>query len=176
MGSYEIKVCSQIANSLYTKACTEFNVTVAEPEEATNGTALEKPDWSVRLEDQRIRVGQSLSYKPTVLLSSPGYLIDMKVDIGQTARFAEFDKESSSYEVQGDRVTKSDIGEYMILVSVRIYNATYEEKFNGRYMLNIWEEQEIEAQWKPAEAIDAQEWEQVYSIRDSMQPEPYAPE
>lgn len=49
----------------------------------------------------------------------------MKLDIGQTSRFAEFEEESNSYEVRGMFVKKSDIGEYMILVSVRIYNETY---------------------------------------------------
>ena len=43
-------------------------------------------------------------------------------------------------------------------------------------MLNIWDDEEIIAQWKPPEAIETNKWERVYSIRDSMEPEPYAPE
>lgn len=65
VGSYEIKMCSQIDNSLRTKSCSEFKLEV-KPIGGANITVSIMPDWLVNLEDQRVRVGESLVYSPGI--------------------------------------------------------------------------------------------------------------
>ena len=49
-GNYNYKICSEIANSLQTSACTDFNMIVEATTQA-NITVSIKPEWLISLED-----------------------------------------------------------------------------------------------------------------------------
>lgn len=62
-----------------------------EPEIISNITVIIKPDWVVNLENQQVKVGQSLLYFPEFQLNSDGYQMEVKVDLGLAMLFSEFD-------------------------------------------------------------------------------------
>ena len=62
-----------------------------EPEIISNITVIIKPDWVVNLENQQVKVGQSLLYFPEIQLNSDGYQMEVKVDLGLAMIFSEFD-------------------------------------------------------------------------------------
>ena len=64
-GSYEFEICSQLDNSLNTRVCTNFDL-VVEPLSDANITVSIMPDWMVNLEDQTVKVGDSLLYSPGI--------------------------------------------------------------------------------------------------------------
>jgi len=96
-------------------------------------------------------------------------------DIDDTSKFAEFDSETITYIIRSNYLQRGDIGEYMVVINARFYNDTYEEKFNGHFMVTIWDDPVVEEPWTPPNPIEIKDWDPV-AIRDSMEPEPYDPQ
>ena len=72
-GTYQINVCSTIENHLLTSECTKFTleiepIEVDDPSIVVNVTAEMDddggPEWIANLYNQRVKVGDSLIYKP----------------------------------------------------------------------------------------------------------------
>lgn len=92
--------------------CREFKITVeAIP---NNKTVPIEPEFMLRLANQRVKVGDSLVYSPGVQLGTYGYLMDVRVDLGDAFRFAFYDKALNTFKVVGDKVLPEDVGDYNI--------------------------------------------------------------
>ena len=73
---YLIKITSQLANSVRTKSTRQFTITVKEPK----GPVVivpKKPDFLLSLQDQSVKVGDSLIYLPDARVGTYGYLMDL---------------------------------------------------------------------------------------------------
>ena len=74
------------------------------------------PEFKLDAVDQRVKVGQSLVYSPTVTLNTHTAPMTREMDLGQAFSFASFDKSSGSLVVNKSKVEKEHIGKYMIIV------------------------------------------------------------
>ena len=88
-GDYSIKVCSTIMNAPETTDCTDFDLTV---EALPSGEIIKvEPEFMVNLQDQRVKVGDSLIYSLEARLSSYGHEMTVKMDLSNAKRFASYD-------------------------------------------------------------------------------------
>ena len=72
-----------------TTACREFLITVSSI--PNNRTVPIEPDFMVKLQNQRVKVGNSLAYSPGVNINTYGYLMDVQVFLGDAFRFTTYD-------------------------------------------------------------------------------------
>ena len=128
----------------------------------------------MNLENQRVKIGESLLYSPGIQLNTYGYLMDVRADLGAANRFTEFDSERNTFKVHSNLLTKSDIGIYIIKISAKFYSENYEENFRGEFLLTVWDDPEKDADpWFPPDPIEYQFWDG--SIREDAKLGPYDP-
>ena len=94
-----------------------------------------KPEFMIELEDQKVKVGDYLDYTLDNIEVSYGYLIDVTMRAGTAARFASFDKILNRFKVNGDEVSRDDIGFYPIEVTATFFNATFSESYKENFVL-----------------------------------------
>ena len=76
-------------NAPETTDCTDFDLTV---EALPSGEIIKvEPEFMVNLQDQRVKVGDSLIYSLEARLSSYGHEMTVKMDLGLAGRFASYD-------------------------------------------------------------------------------------
>ena len=83
VGVYEIQVCGSIKNSLFTTVCTGFDLKVVplpgeEPAPEVDIFQVE-PDFLINLTDQRVKVGDDLSYSPGAQIGVYGEVMEVQV-------------------------------------------------------------------------------------------------
>ena len=174
IGTYDFEICSQIDNSLNTRSCTEFTVKI-EPLNTANITVTKEPEWIISLQNQRVKVGDSLLYAPGIQFNTYGYLMEVSAELGDAFRFSKYETDTNLYKVNGDITTKDDIGIYMITISARFYDESYSEKYTKSFFLEVWDDPEIVDPWVPEDPIEYQYWDGG-AIREDAELEPFDPE
>ena len=101
--------------------------------------------------------------------------MEVKADLGAAFEFAEYDHNKNIFKVHSKLLEPKHVGDYMIRIEARFYNATYEETFKGQFFLTVWDDPPPEPEpWRPEDPIEYQVWDG--SIKENMIPEPYDPE
>lgn len=123
-------------NSLETTECTEFELTIK-----PLPLAFEiEPKFMVNLQDQRVKVGDSLVYSPGDKLSSYGHEMTLTMDLVEAVRFASYDESSNLFKVHGVLLEASDVGTYPISVKAMYSNETFSETYTKNFTLTVWDE------------------------------------
>ena len=123
-------------NSLNTTDCTEFELKV---DPLPSAFEIE-PEFMVNLQDQRVKVGDSLVYSPGDKLSSYGHEMTVTMDLGEAESFASYDKSFNLFKVHGFLLKASDIGSYPISVVASYSNETFTESYTRNFTLTVWDE------------------------------------
>lgn len=136
-GQYDFLICSQIDNSLNTKSCTDFTV-IVEPLSDANITVSVEPEWIANLEDQRVKVGQSLLYTPGIQYNSYGFLMEVSAELGDAFEFSEYDEQKNMFRVHAGKTVSENVGVYPITITARFFSESYDEKFSSTFFLTVW--------------------------------------
>ena len=123
-------------NSLNTTDCTEFELRV---DPLPSAFEIE-PEFMVNLQDQRVKVGNSLVYSPGDKLSSYGHEMTLTMDLVEAVRFASYDESSNLFKVHGVLLEASDVGTYPISVKAMYSNETFSETYTKNFTLTVWDE------------------------------------
>ena len=110
-GTYTVTLRSKILNYASTEIETSFKVMILPRSDWINPLF---PFWKADIEDQEIMVGQSLQYKPEIVVISNGYLYKLKVRINRVRAFGSYDAESNTVLIDGKKVVDSDAGDYQV--------------------------------------------------------------
>lgn len=161
VGEYEVKVCSKIFNSLETTECTSFEIKVVPlPEPEVEIIYTEEPQFMVVLQDQKVRVGDSLSYSPGANVDTYGHQMEVKVFLGAAFKFSTYDPELNLFRVNGSLLSIEDVGVYPIELTAKFTNGTFVETYKKTFLLTIWDDTPPpeEKAWFPEEPIETQNW------------------
>ena len=173
-GDYSIQVCSTIMNSPETTDCTEFDLTV---EASPSGEIIKvEPEFMVNLQDQRVKVGDSLIYSLEDRLSSYGHEMTVTMNLDDVDRFASYDDSLNLFKVNGNLLEASDVGNYTISIEATYSNETFSESYTKSFTLTVWDDIEIEIEtetiveepWFPEDPIYYPDWEPENVIRSNM--------
>lgn len=165
IGEYEVRVCSKILNSIETTECISFDITVVPQPDGR--TYTEEPEFMVVLADQKVRVGDSLSFSPGANTNTYGYQMQVDVKLGVASRFVTYDSQLNTFRVQGSLLKKDDVGVYPIEVTARFSNGTLVENYRKTFLLTIWDDTPPpeEKNWFPEDPIEYKNWKPEYVIR-----------
>ena len=107
-GEHRIRYRASLKNNpgVFTYLEKPFIVKILEPPSQSKYSIKVEPEWLINLEDQYITVGEYLLYEFIV----PDSQQNLKVDLQRISRFARFDYKTNSLIVQGDSVTRVDVG------------------------------------------------------------------
>ena len=123
-----------------------------------NITVSIMPEWLVKLDNQRVKVGDSLLYSPGIQVNTYGYIMLVEAELGDAFRFSQYDKDFNIFRVHGLQVSNEDVGMYMIKINALYFNETYSENFSGHFWLTVWNDPVIVESWFPEDPIEYQNW------------------
>ena len=159
-------------NAPETTDCTDFDLTV---EALPSGEIIKvEPEFMVNLQDQRVKVGDSLIYSLEARLSSYGHEMTVTMDLSNAKSFASYDDSLNQFKVHGSLLEASDVGNYPISVKATYSNETFSETYTKRFTLTVWNDNEIETEtiveepWFPEDPIYYPDWEPENYIRSNM--------
>lgn len=155
VGTYRIKVCSKLSNSLKTETCSEFDYKVNPVPDVFVWT--NELDFKVEFEDQKVRVGDTLVYTLGDFEGADDFQVAVTLSRGTSAKFTSFDKEQRAFRVSGDLVTRAEIGFYPIKVEVTFSDASFTKSYTRYFLLEIWDDlpqdDELLGSWFPSDPI-----------------------
>ena len=76
-------------------------------------------------EDQNVEVGSSLLYQPEIRDQLFNFKYEVDLDLGDASDFTFYDAILNTFNVYGDKTLDSDVGDYRIEISTRIFNETF---------------------------------------------------
>lgn len=132
----------------------EFDITVSPVPDVKVWTV--EPDFMVGLQDQRVQVGDSLVYTLDNIEGSYGYQMDVTMRTGAASLFSSYDKTLKTFKVNGDVVTRENIGFYPIEVTATFFNSTFSETYKRQFILEVWDDpipEEPKEPWFPEDPI-----------------------
>ena len=81
-------------------------------------TKVDPPVLTLILQDQSVKVGESLVYRPEIKLSAeqPGFEVKVNVYPTDASDFAYYIETLNVFKVSADLLSSKDVGEYQITV------------------------------------------------------------
>ena len=95
----------------------------------------------------------------------------VEVILGDAFRFASYDTAGNIFRVAGSETRREDEGMYDIFVTATFKNSTYEERYEKKFKLTIWDDP-LPPDPLPNDVIYYEEW--TMPIVDDV--EPWKPE
>ena len=77
----------------------------------------------LHLDNQRVKVGEALSYDIGLPVNNYGYKMELEFVLGDAFRFSTFDSVYNSFKVHEVLTTRDDIGVYPITVIAKLFKA-----------------------------------------------------
>ena len=106
----------------------------------SNETASIESEFVLDLQDQRVKVGNSLVYFPEIQYNAYSERMQVEVFLGESFRFMTFNEDLNQFKVNGNLLTREDIGDYLIQVNATFFNSTFEETFSKTFILTVWDD------------------------------------
>ena len=135
VGSYQIRVYSQLQNFYRNTTFISFNLVVFENSEL-DWSLL--PFFSANLVDQEVSLGNSLTYRPDIKIEPNGWDMQLHTDLGRANKFTRFDAELLEFTCYAQMLDETDLGLHEIQIKVVFTSPLREVIFEKRtFQINV---------------------------------------